>query len=71
VDFIKDGAVIQGREITPEEQAEREQADADAEAQRQAEAEDQAAKQAARDSANEKLSGWGLTAAEIAAILSA
>jgi hypothetical protein len=66
---VDDCVVVEGREMTEYEVAEREQWAAVAAEAEQVLADELAAKEAARASANSKLSEWGLTPAEIAAIL--
>jgi hypothetical protein len=69
MDFIDDDVVVVGREMTADEVAEREQWALDALKAEQVAADELAAKESAKESAFEKLAGWGLTPDEIAAII--
>jgi hypothetical protein len=67
---IEDGVIVQGRPMNAAEKAEQENWAADIAAAEQVRADELAAAEEAKDSAHTKLSDWGLSPAEIAAILS-
>jgi hypothetical protein len=69
--FIEDGVTVQGLELTDDQILERERWAAEAVAADEALASEAQSKEDARLSAYEKLSGWGLTPDEIAAIIPA
>jgi hypothetical protein len=69
--FIADGVTVEGREPTEAEIAEREAWAEEAEAEELAKLEAIATAEASRESVQEKLAGWGLTEAEIGAIIPA
>jgi hypothetical protein len=69
--FIEDGVTVEGRPLNAGEKAERKLWAEEVVFAEQLEAETLATKLAARETAYEKLSGWGLTPDEIAAIIPA
>jgi hypothetical protein len=71
VTFISDDVIVEGRAMSFAETAEREKWAEETAVAEQAAADSLAAKDSARESAQAKLSGWGLTPDEITAIIPA
>jgi hypothetical protein len=69
--MIEDNVIVEGREMNASEIAEREQWAEEAAVAEQIATDALAAKDSAKESAVEKLAGWGLTPDEIAAIIPA